>query len=490
MQANSTSKLNRPHHPPNSPLPPPSDLSSPSLPFVPPSQFLTTDFDRVSLDALPPIHRWTRWGGMAIAASVGLGTLLAAVTPYRVTVNAEATIRPVGELNQIEATLAGTVVEIMVAENQSVQAGEVVVRLDDSQLQTRKHQLQSNIEQSQLQLQQIDAQAQILEQRIQAEQERAQRLVSVARSELRQAERIHHDQHIAATAEVSEIQAQLQADQANLMAAQRQVQRYETLATAGAISQVELEEAQLAMQQQEHAIAVTQAKLQRAGVGINPSDAEIVIAQDRIAQSQSSGDATLAALIQEQGVLMQHRVEIQQQQQQDRYEINQVEQDLSQTIIRAPVAGTLFQLELRNSGQAVAAGDTIAHLAPDDAGLTIKALVSAVEIHQIQVGQPVQLRISACPYPDYGTLSGTVQYISPDVIPAQTTGVSGSGNPTSSSSPSGWFEVTIQPASSVFGQRSQHCSLQLGMTGRADIMTHEETVLTFLLRKVKLLTDV
>ncbi|NER80111.1 MAG: hemolysin D, partial [Leptolyngbya sp. SIO1D8] len=106
----------------------------------------------------------------------------------------------------------------------------------------------------------------------------------------------------------------------------------------------------------------------------------------------------------------------------------------------------------------------------------------------IAVGQPAQVRISACPYPDYGTLPGTVQTISPDIVNAQATAVT-SASPAGLGEQSGYFEITVTPEMVSFGPGNHQCSLRPGMTGRADIMTEEETVLTFLLRKAKLLTD-
>ncbi|MEL6385506.1 MAG: HlyD family efflux transporter periplasmic adaptor subunit [Cyanobacteria bacterium J06626_18] len=467
----------------NPPLPP---FPTPSLPHSLPPPASTEDL--LSLDALPPVRRWTQWGGIAIAASVGIATVLAAFTPYRVTIPAEATVRPVGELKQIEAATAGTVVTITVSENQSVQVGDVIAHIDDTQLQTREHQLQSDIEQAQRQLQQIEAQLKTLDRRMQAEGDRAQRLISAASAELRQTHRNYQDQQIVAIAEVEELEAQLRSEEARLAAAQLQVQRYEPLAASGGISQEQLDEAQLAVQQQEEAIAALQARLKQAEAGLNPSDAEVAIAQERIAQEQAASESTLAALTQEQEALIQQSIEIQQQQIQDQHALNQVNQELQQTIIRAPVAGTLFQLDLRNPGQTVAAGDAIANIAPDASSLTVKAFVSNTEIHQVAVGQPAQVRISACPYPDYGTLSGVVQTISPDVVNPQATAIAAADS-ASLGALSGYFEVTVQPDAIAFGQGSHQCSLHLGMTGRADIMTDEETVLTFLLRKAKLLTD-
>ena len=377
--------------------------------------------------------------------------------------------------------------EILVEENQPVQLGETIARINDTQLQTRKIQLHTNIEQTQLQLQQIDAQLHSLNRRIQAEDIRSQRLINATHAELRQVRRRYRDQQVMAITEVDEIEAQLRSEQISLAAAQLQVKRYEPLTQVGAMSQEQLEAARLAVQQQEQTIAATQARLQQAQTGLNPSDAEVAIAQERIAQEQASSEATLAVLNQEQEALTQQALRIQQQQIQDHHNLKQVDQDLSQTIVRAPVTGTLFQLNLRNTGQTVSVGDAIAQIAPSEAGLTIKALVSTTDIHQIEVGQSAQLRISACPYPDYGTLSGTVQTISPDVVPVNSS--IRMGNTIATSSQTRYFDVSIQPAAPTFGQGEHQCTLRPGMAAKAKIVAHEETVLTFLLRKAKLLVN-
>ncbi|MEO0489801.1 MAG: hypothetical protein AAFZ49_09620 [Cyanobacteria bacterium J06659_2] len=57
------------------------------------------------------------------------------------------------------------------------------------------------------------------------------------------------------------------------------------------------------------------------------------------------------------------------------------------------------------------------------------------------MGQLVQIRISACPYPDYGTLPGTVQTISPDIVNPQATAMTVASS-ASLGEQSGHFEVT------------------------------------------------
>jgi hypothetical protein len=51
------------------------------------------------------------------------------------------------------------------------------------------------------------------------------------------------------------------------------------------------------------------------------------------------------------------------------------------------------------------------------------------------------------------------------------------------------YEVMIEPASFALGKGKNKCSIHLGIEGRADIITRENTVLKFLLRKAKLMTN-
>jgi multidrug efflux pump subunit AcrA (membrane-fusion protein) len=52
-----------------------------------------------------------------------------------------------------------------------------------------------------------------------------------------------------------------------------------------------------------------------------------------------------------------------------------------------------------------------------------------------------------------------------------------------------YYEVTIQPERSALVKGNRSYPLQAGMDVKADIIAREETLLTGVLRKVRLLTD-
>ena len=483
---------------------------------------------------LPPISRWLNLGGLIIVAIVGLAIPLASVTKYKVTVRAQASVRPAGELRLVQATTEGAIMHILVEENQLVSKGDVIANVDDSRLQTQKSQLQNNIGQARLQIVQINAQISALNSQILAETDRIKRAVASAEAELDRRQREYQDKLITTVADVEEAEAnlrraqeelqearaQLKSAQANLRsieaalnAARSKRNRYQPIAELGALSQDQFEEAKLDVERQQQAVEAQQAtvesqeqiveglqqgvkaaaaRLKRAQAALNPSSAEVTIARSRIAQEQASGQVTLATLNKEKEALLQQRIEINKQLERDIRELQQVEIDLAKTTITATANGIISRLSLRNPGQTVRSGEEIAQIVPSNAALEVKAAVLPGDIGKVEKGQKVQMRVSACPYPDYGTLPGVVSQISEDTIKPQRN--DGTANIFTASGQQGnavgaFYEVTIKPERLALDRGERQCAIQLGMDGRADIITKEETLLQFLLRTAKLLAD-
>jgi HlyD family type I secretion membrane fusion protein len=448
------------------------------IPFLPPIE---------DHEFLPPISRWTQVSGLVIVGIMGIGMTLAAVMQYKMTVKAPATIRPAGELRLVQAATEGAVMQVLVKENQPVDQGDPIATIDDARLQTKKSELQSNRQQAQLQLVQINAQINTLNRQIAAETNRVDGAVAAAEAELSQRDRDYQERQVTTAADLTEAQATVQQAIATLKAAQTKQRRYQAVTEAGALSREQLEEVELAVRQQEQAVAAAKAKQQRTEAALNPSPAEVTVAAERIAQEQASGDANLAALAKEREALVQQRIEIDKQQEQINHELQQIDLDLRQTTIAATADGILANLHLRNPGQTVRVGESIAEIVPDDAPLEVKATVSPQERRKLKPGQQVQMRVSACPYPDYGVLKGYVSRISEDTVKPPANAVS--PNAEQRSTAPAFYDVTIAPEQRSLERGQHQCVIQSGMEGRVDIITREETVLKFLLRKARLLAD-
>lgn len=438
---------------------------------------------------LPSISNWLVFGGMSVVIALAAAVPVSAILKYKTTVQAQATVRPAGELRLVQASTQGRVKKILVKGGQVVRKGEILATIDDSSLLTKLNQLQDRIGQQRLQQEKFKAQISQIDSQIVAEGDRNRATVSAAQAEFSGSRRNFQDKQTTAATEVREIQAKLRATEATLSAAKVKAARYRMVEQEGAISKDQVAEVELAVRQQEQELAATQASLQRASAALHPNRAEMAIAERRIAQEENSGKAALAALQREKEAIVQQQIEANKQLQQDLHELQQVKIDLRQTTITATSNGTISQLKLRNSEQTVQPGEEVAQIVPSNAPLEIKAAVSPSDVGKLKQGQIVQMRVSACSYTDYGTLKGTISQISQDTIKAQNNDPANDSTQGASTAQT-FYEVTISPANLTLGKGKNQCSLQLGMEGRADIITKEESVLKFLLRKARLLVDV
>ncbi|MBD1806501.1 HlyD family efflux transporter periplasmic adaptor subunit [Microcoleus sp. FACHB-SPT15] len=424
---------------------------------------------------LPPIDRWATLGGVAMLAIFGAAITLAAVLEYPATVKAPASVRPTGELRIVQAAATGKVKRLEVKAYQAVQQGEAIAYLDDSRLQTQKRQLSTSIQQNQRQLERIKTQIQAVQAQITAEEQAIDRAIAAATGELKLNRREHQERQVATQAEVQEARSAAQL-------AQEELARYRELANTGAVAELQISEKAVA-------VDVALARLQRARSALDPSTASVEIATERVAQERARGASTLATLNREREALSQQLFPIQNQIIRDRQELQQVETELANTVIRTPVTGTIQQLNLQNIDQLVSSGDAIAQIAPSNVPLVVKAFVAPQDIGRVEVGQAVKIEVSGCPYPDYGTLAGILTTISPDVTARPSHTATSSEREMPSPTVNSRYEVTIQPETFFLRVGDRQCNLQAGMNGNADIITRKETVLTFFLRKARLLLD-
>jgi multidrug efflux pump subunit AcrA (membrane-fusion protein) len=485
-------------------------------------------------DLLPSLGRSATIGGTLLVGmfltTLGLSTIL----KYKVTVQAAAAIRPQGELRLVQSTIEGSILSLPVRENQTVQPGDIIATVKDgrleSKLQTKRYQLVGDIAKAKQQIAGIDTQIVALDRQGVAEREQIDRAIAGMQAEYHRAERDYRDKQIISQTEVAEAEANarsaqreqeaaaveivvaeanLKSIQSGYQAAVTRSQRYQGVAQAGAISQNQLEEAQLSAQQQAQSIVAQRATIQkqqqivarlaesvtaatarieRTQAALNPSRAELELIRQKIAREQANGQAAIARLRQEREKLLQQRVEILNQIATSQKEIAQIATELQPTVLRAPIAGTVQELNLRNLAQVVRPGDIIAQIVPLNAPLQIKALVSAGDIDQVKVGQTVQMRVSACPYTDRGVLGGKVTQVSADAkAPDKNTGENASQR--GQNGVTSMYEVVVKPDTLTLGTGATQCQIRSGMEGRAEIISKEETVFQFMLRKARLLVS-
>jgi HlyD family secretion protein len=144
------------------------------------------------------------------------------------------------------------------------------------------------------------------------------------------------------------------------------------------------------------------------------------------------------------------------------------EDQLRRTDIRAPQAGTVFQLAVHTVGGVITAGEPIMLIVPDADKLSVEAKVRPQDIDQVRIGQQAVLRFSAFDIRTTPEINGKVTRVSADTTTDQRTGQS-------------YYTTRIAlPADAE--QQLGNVKLLPGMPVEAFVQTGERTVISYLMK--------
>ena len=106
----------------------------------------------------------------------------------------------------------------------------------------------------------------------------------------------------------------------------------------------------------------------------------------------------------------------------------------------------------------------------------VEARVKPSDIGFVRVGQPAEVKLTAYDYTSYGSLRGTISYISPDAL--------GDAEPRGGAAPDNtYYRVIIRTErTSTLREKGKPLPVLPGMTATVDMRTGERSVLNFLLR--------
>ncbi len=150
------------------------------------------------------------------------------------------------------------------------------------------------------------------------------------------------------------------------------------------------------------------------------------------------------------------------------------------TSLRAPVSGIIVQGAVQ-TGDVLEPGKPILEIAPKS-DFTFEVLVRHADAGNLKIGLPAQVKLDAFDFQNHGVLCGTVVYIAPD-----STGIDGAGaeKPTSTvagASTGFVVRIALRPTSST--QEEIYSAVKLGLGGKAEIVTRQETLIRLLLHGI------
>ncbi|HGU2439871.1 TPA: enterohemolysin T1SS ABC transporter subunit EhxD, partial [Escherichia coli] len=148
------------------------------------------------------------------------------------------------------------------------------------------------------------------------------------------------------------------------------------------------------------------------------------------------------------------------------HELEKNRQRKASSFIKAPVSGTVQELNIHTEGGVVTTAETLMIIVPDNDILEVTASVLNKDIGFIQPGQEVVIKVDAYPYTRHGYLTGKVKNITADSVSVPDTGLV--------------FNVIISvDRNDIQGERKK-IPVTAGMTVMAEIKTGVRSVISYL----------
>lgn len=145
---------------------------------------------------------------------------------------------------------------------------------------------------------------------------------------------------------------------------------------------------------------------------------------------------------------------------------------LERTKIHAPMSGTVKNVRLTTIGAVARAAEEIMQIVPVDEALLVEAKVRPADVAFLKPGQTASVKIDAYDYTVFGSLEGTLAYISADTLAEDL-----------KQGEQAYYRVQIQTKSRRFSARPQEdLEIQPGMTATVEITTGRNTVLRYLIK--------
>jgi len=160
----------------------------------------------------------------------------------------------------------------------------------------------------------------------------------------------------------------------------------------------------------------------------------------------------------------------------NRYKLEERQSILGHTELTSPVTGVVKYLKINTIGGVLRAGDELMQISPTEGDMIIEAKVNPVDIGQLKLNSPVAIKLDAFDYSSYGTLKGTLNYISSDTLTEQ--GASGQAVTYYRAN------VLVDADKTKANPKLANAALKPGMTATVDIITNNRTVLQYLAKPI------
>lgn len=431
-----------------------------------------------------PAKRRVLWSIIALVISL---IVWATIGKISIVATAPGKFIPDGRVKEVQPLESSIVKAIHVKEGQRVRAGDLLLELDPTlsaaelAANTAKYGF-NKLEQARLNAELTNATA---------------RYGVTAESESRVAleERMRQARVRAHATKLAAAKAALEEKRSALAAAQATLKKYEEttaiareressarpLVDTGAISRVDYLQLKEDLAQNRNDLAAQEETVQQTGAAVAGAERALEqVERDRVADIYSDLDQRVT----DEPVL--------------KGDFDKATELYALKWLRSPVDGLVQKVEVTTVGQVVTAAQSLVTIVPDGTPLIVEATVSNEDIGYLKVGQPVEVKVDTFPFQRYGTIKGSLIWVSPDAEDknaasrdTDTRAGVGSQTPDSARDPvgsspnSGYvYKVHVRTEAPHFLVDGESRPVVSGMTVQVDITTDRRRVIDFFLSPV------
>ncbi|PDT15723.1 hemolysin secretion protein D [Rhizobium sp. J15] len=407
-------------------------------------------------------------GALSIALVCGIGGW-AATTELSSAVIGEGVVVVDGDVKKVQHLTGGIVSELLVAENDHVSAGQVLIRLDGTKTKAELSIVESTLAQL------YARRARLKAERIGAESFEVQENISdltssTAARDLLDGETKLFDSRRSAligmksqlasrkdqlAEQIKGLVVQINATNDSLALIEQELEGIDVLYKKGLVTLQRLNTLKRARADlQGNSGQEIAAKAEAEGKAIEIDRQSIQLDEDRrseIAKDLTDVEAQIAEYEERRGTALDQ---------------------LRRLDITAPLSGRVHELAIHTINGVINPGETLMLVVPENEDLTVQAKVATRDIDQVHVGQSVDVRFSAFDQRTTPDVQGEITSIAPDIVKDERTGIS-------------YYPLRVKPrADSIAKLKS--IKLYPGMPAEVFIKIADRTVISYL---TKPLTD-
>lgn len=358
---------------------------------------------------------------------IGIFTLLigaiiwACVSEIDVVITASGSVQPIGNLNVVKTYSGGTVKSINISEGDFVKQGDVLIELDTEALKIDVNQLEK---QRKILESQRDIYTKII-----GGSDLSKIKISDYPDELKPYIQAILDSDTVYRNSLANYENEKSSAEINREIAEIQLEQYRISGSERQIRTQELSVRQYALEVENAALQISNAKSQYAAQ-VNSNLSEINHTLDEIGAN-----------------LEKYRLSTEYQ------------------IITAPVGGYVNSVGVNTLGETVTSAQQLVTIVPDNTPNEMLCYVKNTDIADVELGMEAEMKLEAYRYNKYGTVKGTVKYISPSSFANEQLG-------------------SVYIVKLGINDSNENINIISGLSGAVEIKTDKRTVMDYFLEPI------